>query len=42
MIIIKYAATFVNCPSVGICAINRANNTLVRDNLYQDNTILYI
>ena len=27
-----------NCPTVGICAINRANNTLTRDNLYQDNT----
>ena len=26
------------CPTVGICAINRTINTLIRDNLYQDNT----
>ena len=28
----------LNCPTVGICAINRTNNTLIRDHLYQDNT----
>ena len=27
-----------NCPAVGICAINKTNNTLIRDNLYEDNT----
>ena len=30
----------LNCPTAGICAINRTNNTLIRDNLYQDNTIM--
>ena len=28
----------LNCPTVGICAINRTIKTLIRDNLYQDNT----
>ena len=28
----------LNRPTVGICAINRTNNTLIRDHLYQDNT----
>ena len=28
----------MQCPTVGISAINRTNNTLVRENLYQDNT----
>ena len=28
----------LNYPTFGICAINRTNNTLICDNLYQDNT----
>ena len=28
----------LDCPTLGIYAINRTNNTLIRDNLYQDNT----
>ena len=28
----------MQCPTVNICVINRTNSTLVRDNLYQDNT----
>ena len=28
----------LNCLTVGIFAINRTNNALIRDNLYQDNT----
>ena len=27
-----------NYPTVDICAINRTNNTMICDNLYQDNT----
>ena len=28
----------LNCPTVGIFATNKTNDTLIRDNLYQDNT----
>ena len=28
----------LDCPTLGIYAINRTNNTLIRDNLYQYNT----
>ena len=35
---LEIAAYVFNCSIVGVCAFNRINNTLIRDNLYQGNT----